>query len=88
MELDLLYLLLVLYHQIVIFFSVIFWFFNSLPHGKNSNILIIAAFCNSPFSGTTSSPAKDLHLSIFRDGTAKILTVFLAKSFFAIVFIF
>ena len=52
-----------------------------LPNGKNSNILIIVAFSNSPFSRKTSSPTKNSCLPIFLDDKAEILTAFLSKSY-------
>ena len=36
--------------------------FNSLPKGKYSNHLIIAAFSNKSFSGKTSLPVKNSYL--------------------------
>ena len=46
------------------------WFFKSLPHGEYLNLLIVAAFSNSPFSGKTSSPAKNSYLLTFPDDKA------------------
>ena len=49
------------------------YFFNSLPIGEYSNILIVAAFSNSPFSRKTSSPVKFSYLlPTFPDDNAEI----------------
>ena len=53
-------------------------FFNSLPNCKNSNILIVVAFSNSPFSAKTSSPVTNLNLPTLSDDKAEI-AVYLSK---------
>ena len=51
-------------------------FFNSLHNGEFSNLLIDAAFSNTPFSGITSLPVKKFYLSVFSDDNVEILTVY------------
>ena len=53
-------------------------FFNSLPNCKDSNILIVVAFSNSPFSAKTSSPVTNLNLPTLSDDKAEI-AVYLSK---------
>ena len=50
-------------------------FLNSLPNSKYSNLLIIAAFPNCPFSGQISSLVKNSYLPIFSDNKAEIIAV-------------
>ena len=52
--------------------------FNSLPKGEYSNVLIVAAFFNSPISGKTS-PVKNSYLPTFSDKKAEILALCLSK---------
>ena len=40
----------------IVFLAMSVCFFNSLLNGEYSNLLIVAAFCNSLFSGKTSLP--------------------------------
>ena len=47
--------------------------FNSLPSGEYSNLLIVAAFSNSPFSGKTSLSDKSSYLPMFLDEKASFL---------------
>ena len=56
-------------------------FFNLLPKGEYSNLLIVATFSNSPFSSKTSSTVKDSSLLTFLDDKAEILAVYLSKSY-------
>ena len=53
--------------------------FNSLPNREYSDLLIVAAFSNIPFSGKTSSLVKHLYLTTFPDDKVKTLTVCLSK---------
>ena len=53
--------------------------FNSLPNDEYSNLLIVAAFFNSPFSNKTSSLVKNSYLSTFPDDKAEILAVGLSR---------
>ena len=53
--------------------------FKSLLNAEYSNLLIVAAFSNNPFSGKTSSPIKNKYLPTFPDNKAKILAVWLSK---------
>ena len=55
-------------------------FFNSLYNGKYSNLLIVAAYSNSPFSGKTSLTFKNSYLPTFTDDKAKVLAVCQSKS--------
>ena len=57
------------------------FFFNSQPNCEYSNLLIPAAFSNSPFSGKTSSPVKNSYLPTFPDSKAEVLAVCLSKSY-------
>ena len=59
----------------------LFFFFNSLHNGDYSNLLIVAAFSNSPFSGKTYSLVKNSYFPTFPDDKAKILAVCLSKSY-------
>ena len=54
------------------------YFFNSLPNDKYSNVLIVAAFSTSPFSGKSSSLVKSSYLPTFR-GKVEILAVCMSK---------
>ena len=54
-------------------------FFSSLPNGEYLNLLIVAAFSNSPFSGKTSLPVKNSYLLTFLDDKIKILAACLSK---------
>ena len=56
-------------------------FFNSLPNGEYSNLLIVAAFPNKSFTDKTSLLVKNSYLRIFPDDIAKILAVCLSKSY-------
>ena len=47
------------------------YFFNSLSHDEYSNLLIVVAFPNSPFSGKTSSLVKTSCLLTFPDDKSK-----------------
>ena len=60
------------------------FFFNSQPNCEYSNLLIPAAFSNSPFSGKTSSPVKNSYLPTFPDSKAEVLAVCLSKSYWAL----
>ena len=55
-------------------------FFNSLPHGEYGNILIVAAFSNSPLIVKTYSSVKNSYLSTFPDDKNVILAVYLSKT--------
>ena len=55
-------------------------FFNSLPNGEYSNLLIVAALSSKSFSGKTSLPFKNTYLLIFPDDKAEILAVCISKS--------
>ena len=57
------------------------YFFKSLFNGEYSNLLIVAAFSNKPFSGKTSSLVKNSYLATFTDDKAEILAVSLYKSY-------
>ena len=46
-------------------------FFNSLPNGKYSNLLIVAAFSSKSFSGKTTSPVKNSDVLVFPYDKAK-----------------
>ena len=57
----------------------LYWYFvmsvcfsNSLPNGEFSNLLTVAAFSNSPFSGKPSLPVKNSYLLTFPKGKVKI----------------
>ena len=50
-------------------------FFNSLPNGENSNLLIVVAFSNSSSPGKISSPVKNSNLPAFPECKAKTLAV-------------
>ena len=54
-------------------------YFNSLPNGEYSNLFIVAAFYNSPFSFKTPSLVKNSYLPTFPDDKADILAVGLSK---------
>ena len=54
-------------------------FFNSLPNGEYSNLLIVAAFCKSYFPAKTSSPVKNSYFPTFPDDKAEILAAYLPK---------
>ena len=54
-------------------------FFNSFPNNEYSNLLIIAAFSNSPYSSKNSLPVRNSYLPTFLDGNAKIFAVYLCK---------
>ena len=56
-------------------------FFNSLPNGEYSNLLIVAAFSNKPFSGKTSFPVESSSLPTIPDNNVEILGVYLSKSY-------
>ena len=51
-------------------------FLNSIPNGEYSNLLIVAAFSNSPLSSKTSSLVKKLHLPVFPDDRGDIVLGF------------
>ena len=51
----------------------------SLSKREYSNILIVATFSNSSFSGKISPPVKNLYLPTFPDAKAEILAVGLSK---------
>ena len=53
--------------------------FNSLPKGKYSNLLIVAAFSSKSFSNKTSLPVQKSYLLTFPDDKKEILTVCLSK---------
>ena len=53
------------------------YFFNSLPNGEYSNVLLVAAFCNKPFSDKISLPDKNSYLAIFPDDKAEISAVYM-----------
>ena len=61
------------------FFVMSVWFSNTLPNYKYSNLLIVAAFFNDPFSRKISPPDNSLYLPIFSDDKSKILVVYLSK---------
>ena len=63
------------------------YFFNSLPNDEYSNLLIVVAFYNSPFSGKTSSLLKNSYLLFSPDDKAKILAVCLFKLFVLLNFV-
>ena len=50
-------------------------FLNSQPNGEYSNLLIVAAFSNKPFSGKISSPVKRSYLSRLPDDKAAIVAI-------------
>ena len=52
---------------------------NSLPSGEYSNLFIVAAFSNKPFSGKTSFPVKNSYLLMFLVDKAEILAVCVSK---------
>ena len=54
-------------------------YFNSLPNIEFSNLLIVGALSNSPFSSKTSSSVKYSYLPRFSDDKAEILAVCLSK---------
>ena len=56
-------------------------YFDSLPNGEYSNLLIVPAFSSKCFSGKTSLPVKNSCLLIFPDEKAGILAVYLSKSY-------
>ena len=53
--------------------------FNSLPKGKYSNLIIVAAFSNKSFSGKTYFSVKYSYLLTFPDNKTEILAVCLSK---------
>ena len=57
------------------FFAVSVCAFNSLPNGKYSNLLNVAAFSIKSFSGKTSLLVKKSYLQTFPDDKAEILAV-------------
>ena len=54
-------------------------FLNSLPNGKYSNVMIVTAFSNNPFSGKTSATAKNSYLPTLSYDKAEILVLCLSK---------
>ena len=68
------------------FFAISVCFFNSLPNGEYTDLLIVAAFPNKSFSEETFSSVKNLHLPKFPDDKAKKLTVCLSKLYWALFF--
>ena len=56
-------------------------FYNSLPNGEYSNLLILASFSNKSFAVKTSSPVKNFYLPTFLDDNAEILAVCLFKPY-------
>ena len=51
--------------------------FNSLPNGKCSTLLILAAFSHKACSDKTSLPVSNSYLSTFPDDNAEMLAVIL-----------
>ena len=68
------------------FFAISVRFFNSLPNGEYSDLLIVAAFSNKSFSEETFSSVKNLYLPKFPDDRAKNLAVCLPKLYWALFF--
>ena len=58
------------------FFAISVSFSNSLPNDEYANLLIVAAFSNSPISGKTSSLVKKLCLPKFPDDRGDIVLDF------------
>ena len=58
-------------------------FFNSLHNGEHSNLIIVAAFSNYPFSYKTSLPVKNSYLLIFYCDWAEIFAICLSKMYWA-----
>ena len=56
-------------------------FFNPLPKGEYSKLLIVVAFSNTSFSGKTSLLVKNAYLLTFSDTKAEILAAFQSKSY-------
>ena len=54
-------------------------FLNSLHNSEYSNLLIVAAFFNNPFSGKTSLPVKNSYLPAFPDDKPKVLAICLSR---------
>ena len=63
-------------------------FFNLLPNGEYSNILIAAAFSNESFSNKTFSHVKNSYLLKFSDDKAEIVAVSLSKLCWALFYSF
>ena len=55
------------------------YFFNTLPNGEYSNLVIVTALANKSFAGKTFSPVNNLYLSTFSDDKAEILAACLSK---------
>ena len=53
--------------------------FNSLPNKEYSNLSIVAAFSNKPFSGKIYLPVRYSYLLAFPVNKAEILAVCLSK---------
>ena len=66
------------------FFAVSVCAFNSLPKGKYSNLLIVAAFSKKFLSGKISLSDKNSNLPTFSDEKAEILVVCLSKFYWAL----
>ena len=60
-------------------------FFNPLPKGEYSKLLIVVAFSNTSFSGKTSLLVKNAYLLTFSDTKAGILAAFQSKSYRALL---
>ena len=54
-------------------------FFSSLPNDEYSNLLVVSAFYNRPFSGKISLLVKNLYLSKSTYDKVEILAVCLSK---------
>ena len=65
-------------------FAISVCLFSSLPNRDYLKLLIVTAFLNSSFSGKISSPPKNSYLPTFPDEKAKILAVYLPKSYWAL----
>ena len=60
-------------------------FFNPLPKGEYSKLLIAVAFSNISFSDKTSLLVKNAYLLTFSDTKAGILAAFQSKSYRALL---
>ena len=69
-----------IFQNLILIFYNVSLFFNSLPNGEYSTLLIAVAFSDSHFSSKISSPDKNSHLLKFLDNKAEKLAVCLSQS--------